>query len=230
MKKFSIKGLVASAAIAVAVLGASAASAATYNLNLLGGVVNGTGGAKNYDATLIRATLGCSLECFGLDSSAVSATNVANPYPAPATSTATGFVSNYSDLFYMANHSEADERGFVNSATGSTFALNSGTKTSGNGAETASFTSNAMYILFTIGKSPDVTIVKNTGYGNTLTFAGLESLGSGLSHYVEFGEYECTGSDCDGGTGGPNPVPLPAGLPLLAAALGLGFFLRKRRT
>ncbi|SHF82987.1 hypothetical protein SAMN05444339_1159 [Loktanella atrilutea] len=34
----------------------------------------------------------------------------------------------------------------------------------------------------------------------------------------------------DGDTGGPSPVPLPAGLPMLASALGLAVFLRKRRS
>ena len=37
------------------------------------------------------------------------------------------------------------------------------------------------------------------------------------------------GRDDDGNTGGPGVVPLPAGLPLLASALGIGLFLRRRR-
>lgn len=76
----------------------------------------------------------------------------------------------------------------------------------------------------------------------TLSLGSLQQLGVGVFNRSNKADevrisgftFECDGlTDCtddDGNTGGPSPVPLPAGLPLLASALGVGLFLRRRRT
>lgn len=91
------------------------------------------------------------------------------------------------------------------------------------------------------------TIQKNVGYWVDLddNWNGVTSVtwSAGLTAQVRL---DCVGAnelgglgstngcapfDDDGNTGGPmNPIPLPAGLPLLASALGLGLFLRRRRS
>lgn len=75
----------------------------------------------------------------------------------------------------------------------------------------------------------------------TLSLGSLKQLGIGVfsssnqSDQVRISGFtlECDGLtnclDDDGNTGGPSVVPLPAGLPLLASALGIGLFLRRRR-
>lgn len=232
--------------LSAALLGASlmvggAASAATVSdtLEFLGDVVNGSGGAKNFDADAVRAKVTCegTVLCMGLDSSAVDELNVDNPYKKPATSSATGFVFGYSDLFYLPNDGEATERGFVNDWANPDFPENSGIKTTPvppSGQTSVSmfeFTSNALYILFKIGKSPDVTIIKNGAYGTKYTFEAIAGEGSGLSHIVEFGKYDtpCEVTNSCGGGGGIGDVPLPAGMPLMLAGFGVMAFVARRK-
>ena len=75
----------------------------------------------------------------------------------------------------------------------------------------------------------------------TLSLGSLQQLGVGVFSSKNPADqvrisgftFACDGlTDCmdDGDTGGPSPVPLPAGLPMLASALGLAVFLRKRRS
>ena len=70
--------------------------------------------------------------------------------------------------------------------------------------------------------SPD-----DTSFDYTSPFFNQNGKPKAISHISIYGR----GDGDDGDTGGPvGAVPVPAGLPLLASALGIGLFLRRRRS
>ena len=104
------------------------------------------------------------------------------------------------------------------------------------------YTGQSLYVVMKIGNNPDYILIRNDfGGEQTYSYAaapgtpgpnGLRASQGGLSHTFGLGS---TGlcpdgsqpdpfTGCDGLTG----VPLPAGLPLLLTAVGLGAYLRTR--
>ena len=162
-----------------------------------------------YDATVARGTLECSISCEGQISSWPSGTYSAE---VPPLSSADGWSPTSADVFYLENNAIATELGIINTFSSQVF--ESATQTDTGGASTYSFSSIAEVLLFKIGASPDMFIIRNTsGQEQTYSYTGFAGLGSGLSHYT-------TAS-----------VPEPGSISLMAAGLILlGLMqLRKRR-
>jgi len=139
-----------------------------------------------YNSTTVRGSVGCSLSCVGLLSTLPSGS-----YDSimPDVSTAGGWSSTSADLFYLPSDSEATETAFVNEVIDGN--LPTGTKTSGNGGLSWTFTSAAMYILLKIGSEPNMALLWNTsGVLQTYTFSGVAGTGSGISHVLGVPEPE----------------------------------------
>lgn len=186
-------------AAVLAVAASSAVSAATI---------------KFYDetdpTTTFRGTFVCSLGCEAawFDSND------------PTIATVTSWSSTEGDLIWNTGGAP-DSTNFVNDVLGTSYDKDDDrTETARGGLENTSFVSNAEYILFKIGTTPNVGLIKNTGgFGNLFTYTAVSGVGAGLSNTQEFGEYP----DPSGGV-----IPLPAGLPLILSALGLTGLLRLR--
>ncbi len=178
-------------------------------LDFLGSFSN-PGGTPTYDASTVRGTLTCSLGCAGLDSNYPDGSTTTNPILVPDATNAQGFtLSTASDLFSLANDSVSTETAFVNAVTGQSFPA-TGTQVTGQ----TTFTTNAQYVFFKIGASPDVTVVmNNSGAAQTYSYSTLDAQGSGLSHYMTFGSV----------------VPLPPAALLFGSALGGIAFISRRK-
>ena len=171
----------AGAALAMGGLFASAANANV--ITLYGDWTNKT---NYYDATVERGSVECSVSCSGLLSTLPSGTYSSTM---PDVSTAGGFDGSSADLFYLPNDSEAPETAFVHDGIDGN--LPTGTKTSGNGSLSFTFTSAAMYILLKIGSDPNMALLWNTSGGlQTYTYYGEPGSGSGLSHVLGVPEPE----------------------------------------
>ena len=157
------------------------------------------------DPGLLRASIDCGGDCLGLETGGT-------------------WSSTRGDMFTVHPPSDANELAFVNTYVDPDFLAN-GTKD--NSGATA-FTSTALYILFKIGGGNEfaTALIHNTS-GGLLNFSFTQiATGSGLSHISEFGE-ACPPDFF--GCGPPvNVIPLPAGLPLLLSALGIGAILRRK--
>lgn len=163
-----------------------------------------------YDATVARGTLECSISCEGLTSSLVSGEYSAN---VPQLSTADGWSSGSADVFYLGNNGISTELSLINDYSSEVF--ESAVQADTGGSSTYGFISVAELLLFKIGASPDMFLIRNTsGLEQTYSYTGFSGLGSGLSHVT-------TAS-----------VPEPGSMSLLAAGLifmGLMQRQRKRR-
>ena len=157
-----------------------------------------------YDATVARGTLECSISCEGLTSSLISGVYSAD---VPELSTADGWSSISADLFHLDNNGIATELSLINSF--STEPYDRGTQTDTGGADSYDFSSVSEYLLFKIGASPDMFLVRNTsGQVQEYSYTGFSGLGSGLSHVTS--------------------VPEPGSISLLAAGLIFIALMRRR--
>ena len=120
------------------------------------------------------------------------------------------FAGTNGDLFDLPNNGEQTEIDKVNDLTGESY-----TSLTKDDSPNAAFTSSAEYILFKIGKGPNVGIIHNLSLGNMFTFTSIAGQGAGFSHYSEFGKVSA--------------VPVPAAAWLFGTAL-IGFIGMSRRT
>jgi hypothetical protein len=164
-----------------------------------------------YDADDDRGQLSCSVGCSGLTSSLVSGHYDAD---VPDVLSQSGFSSEYADVFYLANNSDAAELAFVNAVINPDYAT--GVRTDTGGLSSYTFSSAAVYILLKIGATPDMALIWNTsGQAQTYSYLGFPQEGAGLSHITEYG--------------GPTSVPEPETLLLLVpGVLALALRLRRR--
>jgi hypothetical protein len=146
-----------------------------------------------------RFTVECSVGCQGW------------LFDAETLSSTIGGLIDFLDTTYADGEGETWEKNLLASVAGET-----GLAFSKNEDPDTSYSSNALYQLFKIGKTPNVGVLKNTaGVVQTYSFDQVAT-GSGLSHISNYGVVA--------------PVPLPAaGLMLITALGGLGFAARRRR-
>ena len=157
-----------------------------------------------------RATFNCSLGCEG----ALFDSND------PLVANLTSWSGSLGDLVDNLTGAQASTD-FVNRITGESYDKDADrTETSRAGFANVMFTSSAEYILFKIGKSPNVGLIKNTGGANNKFTFNQVGRGAGLSNTEEFGRVD----DPPGGV-----IPVPAGLPLLISALGVFGIVRSRK-
>jgi hypothetical protein len=135
-----------------------------------------------YDAADERGTLTC-VGCQGQLSNLGSGVTTNDQ---PDADTAAGWSGTQADLFVLANSGVATETDFVEAVTG--LELATGVQTNA-GDLGSSFASNAVYILFKIGNTPDYALIYNNT-GGYITYSYSQATGGGgggLSHITTFG-------------------------------------------
>ena len=127
----------------------------------------------------------------------------------------TDFSASLGDMFDINGGNPTDETNAVNAILGTSFGT--GTKTETGLGDSVTVTSSAEYLLLKVGQTPDYAIIKLNG-DSSFDFAAYDGTGSGLSHYLEFGQ------------GMRTAVPVPAAVWLFGTAL-IGFVgvSRKRK-
>ncbi len=115
------------------------------------------------------------------------------------------------------NSGDASEAAWANSVTGGSFtAADVAAGKTDPAADNTDYVTNALYVILKIGLNPDYTIIRNDS-GGALTFSWFNQPGGnggGLSHYTELGA---------------SVVPVPAALPLMLSAFGIGAFVTRKR-